>query len=539
MTTIKINNFIYGLMALLAVSFTSCDKDFLEKTDPGSGSVDGFFQTEDDFVLGVNGVYNSLYAAGYFTNFWGGNYFHMHMEFETISDNGVGQDANWRGYGSFASGLLTPATGGITHYKWNYGLGAISKINQLLAVMPNVNFTGGSERWEAELKYLRGFLYADMADLYGGLPIITSPVTAEEADALTRSTQAETFAQAISDLDFAIANLGSKPNNGEYGRPTKQAALMAKGMAELNQKQYAAAASTLGAIVAMEGADVGLIDGADWEGLNRGLQETSKEIVWSIKAGPGDEGTGDYIPHGVSGDANFNGWSGIKFTQDLVDAFEMKNTGLPITDPASGYDADNPLEGRDPRLRQTLYFEGDEYFGGVISDANFGAACCNGNLKTLGNGISATFPRKTTALDPADKQQMAGIQYGSPVDLNIYRYADVLLVYAEALNESGQTAQALAPLNQVRTRVGMPAIAAGLSQADMRAKILHERRVELALEGKRYFDLRRAGTLKSILNANTGWDLHGGANYKDHFDLWPIPGPTVDNSPNIAQNPGY
>ena len=116
---------------------------------------------------------------------------------------------------------------------------------------------------------------------------------------------------------------------------------------------------------------------------------------------------------------------------------------------------------------------------------------------------------------------MAGIQYGSPVDLNIYRYADVLLVYAEALNESGQTAQALAPLNQVRTRVGMPAIAAGLSQADMRAKILHERRVELALEGKRYFDLRRAGTLKSILNANTGWDLHGGANYKDHFDLCP------------------
>ena len=76
----------------------------------------------------------------------------------------------------------------------------LAKINQLLAVMPNVNFTGGSERWEAELKYLRGFLYADMADLYGGLPIITSPVTAEEADALTRSTQAETFAQAISTL---------------------------------------------------------------------------------------------------------------------------------------------------------------------------------------------------------------------------------------------------------------------------------------------------------------------------------------------------
>ena len=70
MRTNKINNFIYGLLAVFALTLTSCDKDFLEKTDPGSGSVDGFFQGEDEFVLGVNGVYNSLYAAGYFTNFW-------------------------------------------------------------------------------------------------------------------------------------------------------------------------------------------------------------------------------------------------------------------------------------------------------------------------------------------------------------------------------------------------------------------------------------------------------------------------------------
>ena len=104
---------------------------------------------------------------------------------------------------------------------------------------------------------------------------------------------------------------------------------------------------------------------------------------------------------------------------------------------------------------------------------------------------------------------------------------------------SGQTAQALAPLNQVRTRATMPAIAAGLSQAEMRAKILHERRVELYLEGKRYFDLRRQGMLMETINNNQGWDLHGGANYKSHYDLWPIPSETTDNNPNIAQNPGY
>ena len=83
--------------------------------------------------------------------------------------------------------------------------------------MPNVNFSAGmAEKWEAELKYLRGFLYADMADLYGGMPIITEPMMLLRL-MLTRSTQAETYAQAISDLDFAIANLDTKPNNGDYG----------------------------------------------------------------------------------------------------------------------------------------------------------------------------------------------------------------------------------------------------------------------------------------------------------------------------------
>ena len=541
MRTNKINNFIYGLLAVFTLTLTSCDKDFLEKTDPGSGSVDGFFQGEDEFVLGVNGVYNSLYAAGYFTNFWGGNYFHMHMEFDTLSDNGVGQDCGWRGYANFACGIMTPASGGITWYKWNYGLGAISKINQLLSLIPNVNFTAGmASKWEAELKYLRGFLYADMADLYGGMPIITEPIDASEADGITRSTQAETYAQAISDLDFAIANLDTKPNKGEYGRPTKQAALMAKGLAELNQKKFSESAATLGQLVALEGADVGLVDNDDWEGLNRGTQESSKEIIWSMKGGPGNEGIGDYIPYGVAGDGDYNGWSGIKFTQNGVDAFEMHATGLPITDPASGYDADNPLEGRDPRLRKTFYFEGDEYWGGTIGDVAFGAVCCNGNLKAQSSvGIAPVFPRKTTTYTQEQKAQMATIEYGSPIDLNLFRYADALLLYAEALNEGGQTAQALAPLNQVRTRATMPAIAAGLSQAEMRAKILHERRVELYLEGKRYFDLRRQGMLMETINNNQGWDLHGGANYKSHFDLWPIPSETTDNNPNISQNPGY
>ena len=130
---------------------------------------------------------------------------------------------------------------------------------------------------------------------------------------------------------------------------------------------------------------------------------------------------------------------------------------------------------------------------------------------------------------------MATIEYGSPIDLNLFRYADALLLYAEALNESGQTAQALAPLNQVRTRATMPAITAGLSQAEMRAKILHERRVELYLEGKRYYDLRRQGMLMETINNNQGWIFM----VEQTINLTMIYGQlseTADNNPNIAQN---
>ena len=525
------------------MSFTSCDEDFLEKSDPGAGAVDGFFQTADDFKLGVNGIYNSLTAAGYFTNFWGGNYFHMNMEFGVVSDNMVGQGSAWKGYSELASGLATPLSGGITDWKFNYGLGAISKVNTMLSVMADVDFGAeGSAKWEAELKYLRGFLYADMAFLYGGMPLITETITSEEADALARSSQAETYALAISDLTFAAANLGDTPNAGEFGRPTKMAAQAALGFAYLNQDDYANAKSAFSNIVSQEGGLTGLASAAEWECLNRGCAEQNKEIIWSIQNGPGAEGTGDYIPMGISTQSGFNGWSGHKFTQNLIDAYGMAN-GLPITDPASGYDPANPLENRDPRLRMTFYFEGDPYDGGVIDDGEFGGVCCNGSTKLMANfGIAPVFPRKLTAdpdLTPEAFAQMNGIEFGSPIDLVIYRYADILLAHAEALNESGDTAGAYAGVNKVRNRAGLPDLAAGLSKAAMKDAILQERRVELALEGKRFYDLKRADILMETVNSNKGWDLHGGANYKAHFDLWPLPGGFVDNSPAIEQNPGY
>jgi hypothetical protein len=123
----------------------------------------------------------------------------------------------------------------------------------------------------------------------------------------------------------------------------------------------------------------------------------------------------------------------------------------------------------------------------------------------------------------------------SPENFPVLRYADVLLMKAEALNELGQTTQAEEPLNEVRARAGLGAVS-GLSQSDMRTKILHERRMELAFEGQRWFDLIR------VDNGQYGIDfLHsiGKLNMNTKFLLMPIPQVDIDANPNLAQNPGY
>ena len=149
----------------------------------------------------------------------------------------VGSNTDAWGYGSIASGFATPQSGGIHAWKFNYGMGTISKINTMLDIMPNIDFGAeGSTKWEAELKYIRGFLYADMAFLYGGMPLITAPITAAEANEISRSSQAETYTQAISDLTFAAENLGTSPNDDQIGRPTSMAANTAIGFALLSKR---------------------------------------------------------------------------------------------------------------------------------------------------------------------------------------------------------------------------------------------------------------------------------------------------------------
>ncbi|MHB1197882.1 MAG: RagB/SusD family nutrient uptake outer membrane protein, partial [Lutibacter sp.] len=124
----------------------------------------------------------------------------------------------------------------------------------------------------------------------------------------------------------------------------------------------------------------------------------------------------------------------------------------------------------------------------------------------------------------------------SPLNFPVLRFADILLMKAEALNELGQGSQAEIPLNQVRNRAGLPNIASGKDQASLRAAILHERRIELAFEGQRWFDLIR------VNNGQYGLDfIHsiGKTNASQKHLLFPVPQIERDRNPKLTQNPGY
>jgi hypothetical protein len=229
------------------------------------------------------------------------------------------------------------------------------------------------------------------------------------------------------------------------------------------------------------------------------------------------------------------GWSSIEPTTDFVDEYEMKDGSVwtptnPIADPADKYN------NRDPRLDQTIFRKGKKYNGvpyPVDADGYPG----------IYTGFSF---KKYTIYDTAAGPQ---VDYNkSEINGIILRYADVLLMYAEAKNESSGVDQSVYDaVNAVRERAGMPDLPAGLNQDQMRDRIRHERRMEFVIEGLYYSDVRRWKIAESVLNRDVELDGSYKRGIMDDrtFDpakdyVWPIPQREIDYSQKaIEQNPNY
>ena len=333
----------------------------------------------------------------------------------------------------------------------------------------------------------------------------------------------------MADLNFAVDNLDTSPNNGEFGRPTKLTALAVIGRAQIFDNRFADAAGTFQQIINMEGSVVDL--DPDYESLFNGSNEQSPEIIWSFQAVGNGVGEGSYFqvhyaPPNVPAGVTSGGWNSMQYTRNLIDDYYMAD-GLSISE-SSMYDPENIYENRDPRLAMSFLRPGDIWDGFEMVDNNF-----------FYNGAApdATYAAQVICKKWCSEETIDNGD--TDVDFVLIRYADVLLMYAEAQNEvSGPDASVYEAVNKIRARAGMPDFPAGLSQDQMREEIRHERRIEFVMEGTRYYDLIRWRTAETVIPSVQ--ELQNRVFDPSKNYLWPLPQSAIDSNPElIQQNPGY
>ena len=545
-------NYIYiAFLAITLFGFSSCS-DFLDRMPDDELSDGSFWKTPNDAKMLIANVYRQVLPGG-----GAGD-----IDSDINSDNAV-HGIKWAA-GDVSRGIYDPAAMG-----WSGDYKAIRACNVLLSKIDNVpNYNqADKEAVMGEARFLRGYIYFNLIQTFGGVPYVDQPVDLKEMGNITRTPVEEVYAKVMEDFDYAIAHLPAQWGSSDYGRATKGAANAMKARAALYFKHFDTAAEAAKAV--MDSGEYELFDAGNtgqyaklfWE-----EQEACKEAVL-VRQFNAPELTNYIIGWGCF---PTKGWGGINPTQSLVDAFECTD-GAPISSSAL-YDETDPFKNRDPRLEVCVLHDGEEMYGVTIKTAPLKSSGNTGVAQH--NDATATGYYNQKYLDPSIDPQSTGWDMGK--DWHVIRYAEVLLTYAEAKNEiSGLDASAFDAVNQVRRRVGMPDLQntdaskptyCGTQDA-LRQRIRNEWRVEFAMEGgKRQWDIRRWGIAKEVMNApflgmkykmvndpNADPNDDGkicilyqgenikltGSKYEDHNFLYPIPQEEIDLNKALTQNPGY
>lgn len=504
------------LICLITGLLTACDDDFLEcppLTEPASAT---FYTDEASAVMGVTGVYKALHNMNY-----------LHEWEDALTDNERwNADGATALYGAIAHGIET-AIGNNSYSRrgWNRSYkiiqranSAIENLEPLESIDPDLK-----NRLIAECKFLRGWAYHYLIWRYGDVPLLLTP-TSEQELYPTRTPMADIVQQIYQDYSDAAQYLEVMYTGNDIGRVTKGAAYGFLAKEYLFNKEWTKAASEAKKV--MDIPEYGLYENY-LELWKPGVNNT-KEGLWEIQYWTANgEFQSNLYYRWLKGDAANTGASGngwCKVTQNLVNEFEnidgtaFDPTGIDVSTDNSQY------ENRDPRLKISIFCDGMDYFG-----QPYKRKWSETHYAWRKYTVSKTDPLLIN-------------KRNAPLNWKMLRYAEVLLIYAEAMNEaSGPVQEVYDAVNRVRNRVGMPNLPSGLTKEEMRERIYHERRVELCSEGTRLEDLTRWRRLKDALEKK---HLNQGVNYQiTNFEefryLWPIHQQEIDVNPNLVQNPGY
>ena len=540
--------YIIGLVLGL-LFITSCE-DILELTPSNEISSASFFTQEKDLVFAVNAIYKGLSVGGF------GGAGTNRLILENVTDNAL-DNHSWNSLYSMATGTTTSLDGYVNTF-WSTCYTGIQRANRaiegadgIVDIDPELK-----ARLVGEAKFLRAFFYLDLVSLWGDVPYFTSQIKPEEAIGVTREDKDVIMDAMVQDLTDVAGDLPLSYTD-DVGRVTRGAALALKARILLYQGKWSEAAAAAKAVMDLDVYSLypnykGLFD---YEGRN------CSEVIFDYQA-LSNAGRSVGLGEGMLiffEAQSAGGWSNSTPTQSLVDDYECIDGNT--TDVSPLFDPDHPYENRDPRLTQSILYPGHDWMGGVyntIPGATYpGKTIIPGD--DLTDGVGAQWNKTYTGynwLKYVSQQDMAiSNVFDGGLHFIFIRYADVLLMYAEAKIEADDIDQSVYDaIDEVRARptVEMPPIPAGQTQAELRVTVRRERRVELAFEALRLFDIRRWGIAHEVMPGPPK-----GITYEDpvthelkmitatnrifenpkHY-LWPIPLSERDVS-KIEQNPGW
>lgn len=472
---------------------TACTKSFLEIPPQGQQPAEQFWVSEADATKGVNAIYANLrswtetaFAPIALESLGSDNT-------ETGSDPSDGSVPFMNSYGNFT---VTSTQGQLSDF-WNGRYQTINLCNQVLDNIPNIKMDPALQaRYLLEAKFIRAYEYFRLVRAFGDVPLrLHLPKDASEYN-IPRTPKEQVWAAIEQDLTDA-EGLPAQYTGADVGRATKGAALALHAKVAMYQQKWDAVLNYTDQVIGL-----GIYSlFPNYEQLFRIANENCAESIFEIQCdlvqGNPQASTSQYSQVQGVRSVTGGGWGFNVPTQDLVNAYEAG----------------------DPRKEATIIFRGETTpEGDVIPNSVPNPMYNQKSYVPFGLFVS-------------------GYNEGCQQNVRVIRYADVLLMNAEAANELGQSAQALSSLNKVRERArgGNPGILPDVTvtgKEQLRSAIWHERRVELAMEFDRYFDVIRQGRAAQVFGP-LGWKA-------DKNEVWPVPQSEIDLSSGVlTQNPGY
>ncbi|PRD47447.1 RagB/SusD family nutrient uptake outer membrane protein [Sphingobacterium haloxyli] len=546
------------------ITLQSCES-YLDRKPLFGPSDEDYFNNADELSLAVSGLYSAM-------TYHASDGIPVNLTQDAISD--LGWDRNTSPLQSLGRGDHDSNNDYVINI-WREAYKVIGKCNFILDNMHKLEGEMDMalyERYQAETRFVRAFTYQYLADFFGGVPLAKSRLTLDSA-LIPKAPQEEVVDFVLQELYEAAEMLPESYGAADIGRATKGAALAIRARAALNNGRWSEAIKSTKAVMDMEIYSLH----PNFGELFSYAGQSSQEIIFAFQY-LRDQGTRTHVAPRAFLSRNAQGHSNKIPSQALIDLYTCTD-GLEI-DESQLYDPEKPFENRDPRLGYTVALPGTEFFGFQFETHKDSTQCWNYAYNTsvpvrIGNqeatNAYATFSGYCWKkyVDFEDKDFVAN----SELNIIQSRYAEVLLIYAEAKIEAGEIDQSVYDaLNQVRQRssVEMPPIALDKTQAELRELVRKERAYELANEGFRMVDLRRWELAEKIMNGTVYGriprgllatapkiDIDGFVDYsavpnrgemrvienrkfnaqRDY--LWPIPNIETVTNPNLEQNPNY